>query len=138
MRLGVYNAILHDRSLPEALKTIAGLGLTGIELNSGGFLPAKHIPNIDQILESDAARDDFLAIFEGTGVEIAGLNCNGNPLHPNPVIGDKHGNDVKRSIRLANRLGQNRVVTMSGLPGGEPGAKQVNWVVNAWNSAALD
>ena len=72
MRLGVYNAILHDRSLPEALKTIAGLGLTGIELNSGGFLPAKHIPNIDQILESDAARDDFLAIFEGTGVEIAG------------------------------------------------------------------
>jgi sugar phosphate isomerase/epimerase len=138
MRLGVYNAILHDRSLPEALKTIAGLGLTGIELNTGGFLPAKHIPNIDQILESDAARDDFLAIFEGTGVEIAGLNCNGNPLHPNPVIGDKHGNDVKRSIRLANRLGQNRVVTMSGLPGGEPGATQVNWVVNAWNSAALD
>jgi sugar phosphate isomerase/epimerase len=138
MRLGVYNAILHDRSLPEALKTIAGLGLTGIELNSGGFLPATHIPNIDEILESDAARDDFLAIFEGTGVEIAGLNCNGNPLHPNPIIGDKHGNDVKRSIRLANRLGQNRVVTMSGLPGGEPGAKQVNWVVNAWNSAALD
>jgi sugar phosphate isomerase/epimerase len=75
MRLGVYNAILHDRSLPEALKTIAGLGLTGIELNTGGFLPAKHVPNIDQILESDAARDDFLAIFEGTGVEIAGLNC---------------------------------------------------------------
>ena len=138
MRLGVYNAILHDRSLPEAIKTIAGLGLTGIELNTGGFLPAKHVPNIDQILESDAARDDFLAIFEGTGVEIAGLNCNGNPLHPNPVIGDKHGNDVKRSIRLANRLGQNRVVTMSGLPGGEPGATQVNWVVNAWNSAALD
>ena len=138
MRLGVYNAILHDRSLPEALKTIAGLGLTGIELNTGGFLPAKHIPNIDQILESDAARDDFLAIFEGTGVEIAGLNCNGNPLHPKPEIGDKHGNDVKRSIRLANRLGQNRVVTMSGLPGGEPGATRVNWAVNAWNSDALD
>jgi sugar phosphate isomerase/epimerase len=138
MRLGVYNAILHDRSLPDAIKTIAGLGLTGIELNTGGFLPAKHVPNIDQILESDAARDDFLAIFEGTGVEIAGLNCNGNPLHPNPVIGDKHGGDVKRSIRLANRLGQNRVVTMSGLPGGEPGATRVNWAVNAWNSDALD
>ncbi len=27
---------------------------------------------------------------------------------------------------------------MSGLPGGEPGATRVNWVVNAWNSAALD
>ncbi len=138
MKFGLYNAILHDRSLPEALKVIGDLGLTAIELNTGGFLPAVHVPNIDEILTSDAARDDFLAIFEGTGVEIGGLNCNGNPLHPNAVIGDKHAEDVRRSIRLANRLGQNRVVTMSGLPGGEPGAKYPNWEVNAWNSASLD
>ena len=138
MKLGVYNAILHDRPLSEALKVVADLGLTGIEINSGGFLPAVHVPTFDEILESDAARDDYLAIFEGTGVSIAGLNCNGNPLHPNPLIGDKHAEDVRRSIRLAHRLGQNRVVTMSGLPGGEPGATVPNWIVNAWNSAALD
>jgi len=138
MKLGVYNAILHDRPLPEALKVIADLGLTGIELNTGGFLPAVHVPNIEKILESDAARDAFLAQFEGTGVAIAGLNCNGNPLHPNRQIGDKHAEDIRRSIRLAARLGQTRVVTMSGLPGGEPGAIRPNWVVNAWNSAALD
>jgi sugar phosphate isomerase/epimerase len=138
MKLGVYNAILHDRPLPEALKVVAGLGLTGIEINSGGFLPAVHVPTFDDILESDAARDDYLAIFEGTGVSIAGLNCNGNPLHPNRAIGDKHAEDIRRSIRLAHRLGQNRVVTMSGLPGGEPGATVPNWIVNAWNSAALD
>ncbi len=83
MKLGVYNAILHDRSLPEALKVIADLGLTGIEINTGGFLPAVHVPTMDQILESDAARDDYLALFEGgTGVSIAGLNCNGNPPAP--------------------------------------------------------
>jgi sugar phosphate isomerase/epimerase len=117
---------------------IAGLGLTGIELNSGGFLPPVHIPTFDDILSSDTARDDFLGQFEGTGVEIAGLNCNGNPLHPDAVIGPKHAEDVRRSIRLANRLGQHRVVTMSGLPAGEPGGKRPNWIVNAWNSAALD
>lgn len=138
MKLGVYNAILHDRSLPEALEVIAGLGLTGIEINSGGFLPATHIPTFDEILTSDTARDDYLGLFEGTGVSIAGLNCNGNPLHPNKLIGDQHAQDIRRSIRLANRLGQARVVTMSGLPGGEPGAQYPNWVVNAWNSAALD
>ncbi len=138
MKLGVYNAILHDRPLPEAIEVVAGLGLTGLELNSGGFLPPVHIPTFDDILESDAARDDFLGLFEGTGVEIAGLNANGNPLHPNPVIGEAHGEDVRRSIRLANRLGQHRVVTMSGLPGGEPGATHPNWIVNAWNSGALD
>ncbi len=138
MKLGVYNAILHDRSLPEALEVVGDLGLTGIEINSGGFLPAVHIPTFDEILSSDTARDDYLGIFEGTGVSIAGLNCNGNPLHPNPTIGDKHAEDIRRSVRLANRLGQHRVVTMSGLPGGEPGATHPNWIVNAWNSAALD
>jgi sugar phosphate isomerase/epimerase len=120
------------------MKVIVDLGLTGIEINSGGFLPPVHLPTFDDILTSDAARDDYLGIFEGTGVSIAGLNCNGNPLHPNPAIGDKHAEDVRRSIRLAPRLGQHRVVTMSGLPGGEPGATRPNWVVNAWNSAALD
>ena len=138
MKLGVYNAILHDRPLPEALKVIADLGLTGIEINSGGFLPPVHIPTFDDILVSDTARDDYLGIFEGTGVSIAGLNCNGNPLHPDRAIGDRHAEDIRRSIKLASRLGQHRVVTMSGLPGGEPGATRVNWVVNAWNSAALD
>jgi sugar phosphate isomerase/epimerase len=39
------------------------------------------------------------------------------------VIGSKHAEDVRRSIRLANRLGQHRVVTMSGLPAGEPGGR---------------
>ncbi|MFJ9863804.1 sugar phosphate isomerase/epimerase family protein [Streptomyces sp. NPDC101165] len=138
MRLGLHNAVLHDRPLPEAIEVVAGLGLTGIEINTGGFLPAVHVPAFDDILVSDAARDDFLGLFEGTGVSVAGLNANGNPLHPNPRIGAKHAEDIRRSIRLAERLGQHRVVTMSGLPGGEPGASRPNWIVNAWNSAALD
>ena len=138
MKLGLYNAILHDRPLAEALKAVAGQGLTGIELNTGGFLPPLHVPDMDAILTSDAARDDYLAQFEGTGVSIAGLNCNGNPLHPNPRIGPRHAEDLRRSIRLAARLGQDRVVTMSGLPAGEEGGTRPNWIVNAWNSAALD
>jgi len=138
MRLGVYNAILHDRDLPAAIDVVRRLGLTGIELNTGGFLPATHVPTFDDILASDQARDDFLANFDGTGVEVAGLNCNGNPLHPNPVIGERHADDLRRSIVLAERLGQDRVVTMSGLPGGETGATRPNWIVNAWNSGALD
>lgn len=138
MKLGVYNAILHDRTLPEAIEVVSRLGLTGIELSTGGFLPAVHVPTFDDILSSDAARDDFLGIFEGMGVDIAGLNANGNPLHPNRAIGEKHAADVHRSILLAERLGQTRVVTMSGLPGGEPGTRHPNWIVNAWNSAALD
>ena len=138
MKLGVYNAILHDRPLDEALKVVKELGLDGLELNTGGFLPPVHITNIDEVLENDTARDDFLGSFQAAGLDILGLNCNGNPLHPNPDIGNAHAADVKRSIRLAHRLGQNRVVTMSGLPGGEPGTLRPNWIVNAWNSGSLE
>ncbi|MHA7861431.1 sugar phosphate isomerase/epimerase family protein [Tessaracoccus sp. Y36] len=138
MRLGVYNAVLHDRSLEEALAVIAGCGLEGIEVNSGGFLPPVHIPDIAEIAVDPAAAKKYLARFDGTGVVLAGLNCNGNPLHPNATIGDKHAEDIRVSIRAAAALGQNRVVTMSGLPGGEPGATLPNWIVNAWNSASLD
>jgi sugar phosphate isomerase/epimerase len=137
MKLGVYTAVLHDRPLPDALDVIAELGLDAAEVNAGGFLPPVHIP-IDDILASQAAREDYLAVFDEKGVSLAGLNANGNPLHPNPAIGPKHADDLRRAIKAAGLLGQTRVVTMSGLPGGEPGATVPNWVVNAWNSGSLD
>lgn len=137
MKFGVYTAILHDRSLPEALDAIAALGLDAAEINAGGFLPPVHLP-LDDILTSRAACDDYLGIFADKGITLAGLNANGNPLHPNRAIGEQHAADLKRAIRAAGALGQTRVVTMSGLPGGEPGATVPNWIVNAWNSGSLD
>jgi len=91
MKLGVYNAILHDRPLPEALKVIADLGLTGIEINSGGFLPPVHIPTFDDILVSDAARElhpqnlvfntaDILTLVERTGAENVGVELDASHL----------------------------------------------------------
>lgn len=137
MKFGVYTAILHDRSLPEALDVISALGLNAAEVNAGGFLPPVHIP-VDELLASQSARDDYLGLFAEKGVELAGLNANGNPLHPNPAIGPVHAEDLRRAIRVAGALGQKRVVTMSGLPGGEPGATVPNWIVNPWNSGSLD
>ncbi|MCW2811893.1 MAG: sugar phosphate isomerase [Friedmanniella sp.] len=137
MKFGVYTAILHDRPLPEALDVIAGLGLEAAEINAGGFLPPVHIP-IDDILASQSAREDYLGIFAEKGIELAGLNVNGNPLHPHPAIGPRHAEDLRRAIRAAGALGQTRVVTMSGLPGGEASATVPSWTVNAWNSGALD
>lgn len=81
MKLGLYTAILHDRSLPEALDVIKSLGLEAAEINAGGFLPPVHIP-IDDVIASKSAAEDYLAIFAEKGVTLAGLNANGNPLHP--------------------------------------------------------
>jgi sugar phosphate isomerase/epimerase len=72
MKLGVYTAVLHDRPLRDALDVIAELGLDAAEINAGGFLPSVHIP-IEDILSSQAARDDYLAAFDEKGVTLAGL-----------------------------------------------------------------
>ena len=138
MKLGVYNAVLHDRPLPEALKVIAGLGLTGIEINSGGFLPAVHIPTFDEILVSDAARDDYLGHLRGHRRLDRRPELQRQPAAPQP--GDRR--QARRGHPTLDQAGQS--------PRPAPGRHHVraarrrtranhpNWVVNAWNSAALD
>jgi sugar phosphate isomerase/epimerase len=137
MKLGAYTACLHDRSLDETLKILGGLGLTSAEINTGGFIAAPHIP-IDDILASSGAREDYLGRYAQAGITLTGLNVNGNPLNPDPEVGPKHAADLRRTIEVAALLGVNRVVTMSGLPGGHPGATVANWVVNPWDSQWLD
>jgi sugar phosphate isomerase/epimerase len=137
MKLGAYTACLHDKPVAEALQTLRDLGLDSAEINSGGFLPAPHLP-IEQLHASQGAREEYLGLFGSTSVTLTALNCNGNPLHADPEVRDKHGNDVREAISLAALLGVKRVVTMSGLPASDPGGRLPSWTVLPWDSAYLD
>ena len=97
MKLGAYTACLHDKPLPEALKTLASLGLESAEVNSGGFLPPVHLP-IDDLRSSEQARQDYLGEFEAAGVTLTALNCNGNPLHPHPTEGPRQAQDILTKV----------------------------------------
>jgi sugar phosphate isomerase/epimerase len=137
MKLGAYTACLHDKPLPEALEILRELGLDSAEINSGGFLPAPHLP-IEAVRASPGAREEYLGQFEAAGVALTALNCNGNPLHPDPEVRSKHGQDVRDAIELAALLGVTRVITMSGLPAADAGGTLPSWTVLPWNSADLD
>ena len=137
MKLGAYTAVLHDKPIAEALGILRDLGLESAEINSGGFLPAPHLPIAD-IRAGQDARDEYLGQFSRAGITLTALNCNGNPLHPDPQVRDKHGQDVRDAIELGALLGVDRVVTMSGLPGSDPGARLPSWTVLPWDSAYLD
>ncbi|MCA2214045.1 sugar phosphate isomerase/epimerase family protein [Jidongwangia harbinensis] len=137
MKLGAYTACLHDRSLDETLKILGELGLTGAEINAGGFVPAPHLP-VGDLLASAGAREDYLGRFAQAGITLTGLNVNGNPLNPDPEVGPRHAADLRRAIEVAALLGVRRVVTMSGLPAAQPGGTVANWVVNPWDSQYLD
>jgi sugar phosphate isomerase/epimerase len=137
MKLGAYTACLHDRPIAEALSTLRDLGLDSAEINSGGFLPAPHLPRAE-VRASKDARDEYLALFASSGVTLTALNCNGNPLHPDPEVRQKHAQDVRDAISLAALLGVKRVVTMSGLCEAHAGGRAPSWTVLPWDSVYLD
>jgi sugar phosphate isomerase/epimerase len=137
VKLGAYTACLHSQPLPGALATLAGMGLDSAEINSGGFLPSPHLP-ISELRSSETARSEYLGQFRDAGVELTALNCNGNPLHPDPEVREKHAQDVLTSIELGALLGVKRVVTMSGLPASDPGGRLPAWNVIPWDSAYLE
>jgi sugar phosphate isomerase/epimerase len=137
VKLGAYTAVLHDKSLPEALAILRGMGLESAEINSGGFLPAPHLPIAD-VRSSADARAEYLGVFAEHGMTLTALNCNGNPLHQDPEVRGKHGQDVLDAIELAALLGVRRVVTMSGLPGTDARATLPAWSVLPWDSSYLD
>jgi sugar phosphate isomerase/epimerase len=120
MKLGVYTAILHDRPLPEALDVVASLGLTGAEVNAGGFLPSPHLP-VGDLLDGSVSTADYLATFERAGVALTGLNVNGNVLHPDPAVSGPDTRELRQAIEVAGLLGVTRVVAMSGLPAASAG-----------------
>jgi sugar phosphate isomerase/epimerase len=137
LKLGAYTACLHDPPLADALGVLASNGLTSVEVNTGGFIPSPHC-HVDLLLSSAQARRDYLELFASRGLELTGLNCNGNPLNPLPGVGPKHADDLRRTIELAGLLGVPNVVTMSGTPGSDPAAKYPSWVVNPWDGVYLD
>lgn len=135
MYLGAYTACLHDKPLGEALDVIAGLGLNSVEINSGGFLPPVHLP-IEALRSSEGARQDYLGEFSSRGLTLTALNCNGNPLHPDPRV--PHAKDLIESIEVAGLLGVKRLVTMSGAPGVDAGSSRPAWNPLPWWSPLLD
>jgi sugar phosphate isomerase/epimerase len=137
LKLGAYTACLHDRPLQEALDVLQANGLSSVEVNTGGFIPSPHC-HVDVLLASPQARSRYLALFAERGMELTGLNCNGNPLNPLPGVGPKHADDLRRTIELASLLGVRNVVTMSGTPGSDRSATYPSWVVNPWDGVYLD
>src|SRR2546423_7089757 len=108
MKPGASPACLHDKPVAEAIQVLRGLGLDSAEINSGGFLPPVHLP-VDDLRASQDARDEYLELFSSAGMTLTALNCNGNPLDPNPAVGPLHAQDVRDAIELGALLGVRRV-----------------------------
>jgi len=129
MRIGLVTDSLADMPSDRLLATAAELGIEMLEFGCGNWSSAPHL-NLAAMLDSAAARGAFADRLRDHGLAISALNCSGNPLHPGE-IGKRHREVTSQTIRLAGLLGVQRVVLMSGCPGG-PGDANANWVTTAW------
>jgi sugar phosphate isomerase/epimerase len=135
MKIGMITDSLGELSFDDMLAAAAELKLETLEFACGNWSSAPHI-KLDEMLESPTARTEFMAKIKDHGLTVAALNCSGNPLHPGPA-GARHHQVTEGTIRLASLLGIERVVMMSGLPGG-PGDANPNWIVTDWPPECLD
>jgi sugar phosphate isomerase/epimerase len=131
MKVGVFSAILSDKPLIDALDHIASLGCSSVEIGTGAYPGNAHCP-LDQLLESEAKRDEFTDAVASRGLEISSLSCHGNPLHPDAAVAREHHEVFQKTVRLAAMIGVEVVTTFSGCPGDHAGAKYPNWVTCPW------
>jgi sugar phosphate isomerase/epimerase len=113
-------------SLTKMLDACVTLGVEGVEMTGGGWSSAPHL-RAEQLLTDASERKAFLKEIEARGLQIAALNCSGNPLDPGD-LGARHRRDTELTIRLAGELGVKKVVMMSGLPPAAPGDSIPNWI----------
>ena len=129
MKIGLLTDSLPALDFNAMLAAAAALNIECLEFACGNWSSAPHI-KLDELLESEPARREFLAAIADHGMSISALNCSGNPLYPGAEGRRQHEITLK-TFRLARLLGVERIVMMSGLPGG-PGDANPNWVTTAW------
>lgn len=129
MELGIFTESLPHLKLDELLKITAELGFKALEFGCGNWSKAPHL-NLNELIKNEVKRRTFLAAIKDYGFETIILNCSGNQLAPGKV-GRQHNEVVYKTFRLAKMLGVNRIVMMSGCPGG-PGDANPNWIITDW------
>lgn len=122
---------LAHRDLDDVIAWCAERGVRDLELGTGGYSPAPHL-DVARLLADERSRADFLARVHDADASIAALNVSGNPLHPDPAVGRVHDQDLRDAVRLATRLGVERVVAMSGCPGARTGDVWPVFAGGAW------
>lgn len=131
MKVGVFAVMFSQMKFEVALDYIQSVGVEAVEIGCGGYVGDTHCKPT-QLLDDPAAIAALKRAVDERGLTISALSAHANPLHPNPEIGAAHRTYVTNAIRMAEKLGVDRIITFSGCPGGGPDDKTPNWVTCPW------
>lgn len=137
MKIGVFTPPYHHKPLGETLDIIKNLGASCAEIATGGYAGSEHCP-LDDLLESENKRADYLDQFTTRGMFISAFSCGYEPLSPHEEIAKASDQLFKKTVRLAHLINVPVVTVLSGLPAGAPGDRTPNWVTCPWPLHFLD
>lgn len=132
MKICLFTDGLRDLSFGAMLDWCAAHGIDAVEIGTGNFSESPHCA-LGGLLASASARDEFRAAIAARGLNLAALNCSGNLLDPDAERRRASQAVFRDTVRLAEKLQVETVVTMSGCPG-EPSesGRYPNWVTCTW------
>ena len=137
MKIGLFTDGLPGLSFSEALDWLVEQGIEAAEISTGGFSKTPHC-NRTELLKDSKARSEFKEAFDQRGLTLSALNCNGNTVDPNPERGKEQKEHLYQTIELAEKLGLDTVVAMSGCPGDPSGTPYPNWIAHPFQQEFLE
>jgi sugar phosphate isomerase/epimerase len=114
-----------------ALDKVASFGVEAVEIGTGGYPGSRHCP-VDELLESEAKRQEYLAAVSSRGLIISGFSCHYEPLSPDPQLAEESDTIFRKSVRLAELMGVPVVNGFAGCPAGKAGDTSPNWITCPW------
>jgi sugar phosphate isomerase/epimerase len=123
--------LYQDLPFEAMLDKVVSVGVTAVEIGTGGY-PGSHHCAVDELLESESKRQDYLAAIESRGLIISGFSCHYEPLSPDRALAAESDEMFRKSVRLAQLMGVPVVNCFAGLPAGRPGDTGPNWITCPW------
>src|SRR5262245_43466044 len=132
MKLGVFTPVFGGLPFEEMLAKVQALQkVQAIELGTGGWPGHDHL-DLDALVDDQRRASQYRKRIEDAGLMVSALSCHGNPIHPDPAVARAYDEVFRKTVRLAEQLEVDVVVTFSGCPGDADDAKHPNWVTNPW------
>lgn len=125
MRLAIKTCTL-DMPFEEMLDFCVEQGVHAVEIGTGNWSAAPHM-DLEAMLSSETVRRRWYDQLQRRGIALCALNCAGNPL-----AYEREWMVTEQTFRLAELLGVEKIVMMSGLPSGCAGDKTPVWITTSW------
>lgn len=131
MKLGVFTVLFSQKNFEEMLDYVKEAGLDAVEIGTGGYPGDAHC-KLDELLENESSRKEYLEQVTSRGLTISAFSCHGNPISPDKTFAEESNTVLLKTIKLANLMNVPVVNCFSGTAGDHEGAKYPNWPVAPW------